>query len=437
METELLCPACHEIFVDPVMLQCSHHLCAAHVQNFSSRERFNCPLCNDVAAVPEGGMKIDHVLRMVIEAYKLQMPNKRKSDGSAAEEEEIEEAPPATCGFCEEKPATRRCVQCAGVLCEECEKSTHSKGFFKTHSIVNIGEESFEGADFASRMVCPEHSEKLDFYCLDCRSPVCSHCLILGEHKGHQQTPLDQAYQTGKDTLGAWVEKMHSRVSSTEDLLESFRTAELELSSNAEGQRNVVNSEMDHLREVIETKRHQLLSKCAIEEKQKRLQLQAQLDRMEVARSEARALVGRSEGLLALESEHAFLAVVLALIQDMKKCATAAVDDNQRVSTAFRPLSTDAQVRSLGDLELGHPRPPPAHHIAGLVQPAVSLASSACLMPSIHGSMYGDSPHHANYVMMPGQSHGIHSPGTMQFSPPQPVHVPQVQYVYRSAAPAS
>ncbi|CAE8610286.1 unnamed protein product, partial [Polarella glacialis] len=248
METELLCPACHEIFVDPVMLQCSHHLCAAHVQNFSSRERFNCPLCNDVAAVPEGGMKIDHVLRMVIEAYKLQMPNKRKSDGSAAEEEEeVEEAPPATCGFCEEKPATRRCVQCAGVLCEECEKSTHSKGFFKTHSIVNIGEESFEGADFASRMVCPEHSEKLDFYCLDCRSPVCSHCLILGEHKGHQQTPLDQAYQTGKDTLGAWVEKMHSRVSSTEDLLESFRTAELELSSNAEGQRNVVNSEMDHL----------------------------------------------------------------------------------------------------------------------------------------------------------------------------------------------
>ena len=47
-----------------------------------------------------------------------------------------------------------------------------------------------------------------------------------------------------------------------------------EISKKGEAQRQVVNSEMDHLRELIETKRRQLLQKSALEEKQKRVQLQ-------------------------------------------------------------------------------------------------------------------------------------------------------------------
>eukprot|EP00439_Symbiodinium_sp_Y106_P015161 s6932_g2.t1 len=84
-------------------------------------------------------------------------------------------------------------------------------------------------------------------------------------------------------------------------------------------------------------------------------------------RSEAKGFVDRSEGLLGLDSEHAFLAVVLPLIQDMKVCAGTAVDNNRHISTAFRPLSTDAQVRVLGDLDLGH-RLQPVPMLAGPCQ---------------------------------------------------------------------
>merc|ERR1711972_490680 len=84
--------------------------------------------------------------------------------------------------------------------------------------------------------------------------------------------------------------------------------------------------------------------------------LQQQVDRAEAARQDTSCLVSRSQELLSLVSEHAFLAVVLPLIQDMKKCASQPVDDTPRVSCSFRPLTTDAQVRSLGDLDLGHPR---------------------------------------------------------------------------------
>lgn len=377
METELRCPVCHDYFAEPVMLQCTHHICNAHIvaSNVGSREHLPCPVCSDVTVVPEGGLRVDRTLQVVVDLWQK---DQQAAQPQSGDDGEAKAAP--MCGFCEEKPATRHCQQCAGVLCEECEKTSHSKGFFKSHNIVDISEvgaTSSKTPDIASRMLCDDHpDEKLSFYCLDCRKPVCSHCLILGEHKGHQQTPIDQAFETGKETLGAWVEKLQQRINGTEELLEQLRMTEIEVNRGAEAQRTVINNEMDHLRELIETKRHQLLSKSALEEKQKRVHIQAQVDRAEAARQESSGLVTRSKELLVQPSEHAFLAVVLPLIQDMKKCAGQPVDDSARVSPAFRPLSTDAQVRSLGDLDLGHPRPPPQQHMSAGVTSMVGNAQS-------------------------------------------------------------
>merc|ERR1712110_638159 len=106
-------------------------------------------------------------------------------------------------------------------------------------SRTNLGNDT---GDYSGHMFCDVHAEeKLSFYCLDCRKPVCSHCLILGEHKGHQQTPIDQAFETAKETLGAWVEKLQQRMASVQDLLEQLRTAEADVDRGAETQRNTIN----------------------------------------------------------------------------------------------------------------------------------------------------------------------------------------------------
>jgi len=420
MESELRCPVCNDYFVDPVMLQCTHHICMQHIGSVMPRDRLPCPVCSDVTAVPEGGLRVDRTLQVVVDMFGHQaLPKQSDASGST-------EVPPI-CGFCEEQPATRRCIQCAGVLCQDCEKSSHSKGFFKTHNIVDFDDTLASTPDYSTRMLCDDHpEEKLSFYCLDCRKPVCSHCLILGDHKNHQQTPIDQAFETGKETLSAWVEKLKRRMTVTEELREQLRTSELEVNRGAEAQRNIINHEMDHLRELIETKRHQLLSKSALEEKGKRVQLQSQMDRAEAAREDAMGLVNRSQDLLSLNSEHAFLAVVLPLIQDMKKCAGQPLDDAPKVSALFRPLSTDAQVRSLGDLDLGHPRPPP-QQFAGRTHGASGGAS--IMQQQGHVAMDG---HNTGYV--PGAYNAPNA--TLSYLPQQHVPVQQagVQYVYRTMA---
>lgn len=446
------------------MLQCAHHVCMVHVGNVTSRERLQCPVCSDVTLVPEGGLAVDRVLQVVVDRFEQSQRQRFQQAASAAATEPARSEPPL-CGFCEEKIATSRCVQCSGALCEDCVQESHSKGFFKSHTIIDLeattprgtpGRAAADDKDNESQhMLCDVHAEeKLTFYCLDCRRPVCSHCLILGDHKGHQQTPIDQAFETGKETLGAWVDKLAQRMCSTEELIDRLRGTEIEMNLAAEGQRNVINKEMDHLRELIETKRHQLLSKSALEEKQKRLQLQAQLDRAEAARKEATDLVARSQGLLSLSSEHAFLAVVLPLIQDMKKCAGQSVDTAPMVSVAFRPLSTDSQVRSLGDLDLGHPRIPlasPQSQVAAAHTPPhmVSGIHSISGMP-VQGISTQESQHqqHPSYsVVQPG--HISATVGQLSYMPqqqavpqaqqqPQPVAMApqQVQYLYRTVPAA-
>lgn len=422
------------------MLHCTHHVCANHLEQLISGTNglVPCPVCGDVTAMPEGGLLIDRSLQLVLEYWqeKQLKPSARIVKGNKSKVVPM-------CGFCEEQPASRRCMQCSvdgvdAVLCEACSISSHSKGFFKSHQIVDLEDAPAGDFDLAQKVVCETHAqEKLSFYCLDCRMPVCSHCLILGEHKGHQQKHIEEAYDTGKDTLNAWVEKLQQRSEACEEILESLRNAELDVNQGAAAQRNIINHEMDHLKDLIETKRHQLLSKSALEEKQKRVQLQAQQDRTQSAQSEAQSMIVRSEDLLAVGSEHAFLAVVLPLIQDMKKLCTQPPEPAPSISGTFRPLMTDTQVRCLGDLDLGLPKPAVTQ-----AQPQVSqvlgLAGTAISVPGQFSADHGYGVPHGVQVSAQPLSNATVTYATPSPSPNQ-VHSmqPQVAYVYRSPMPPS
>lgn len=387
---EVSCAICHEIVTDPITLDCFHHLCAAHVANFGNRDPVACPICKASSPVPEGGLKVDTVKKIVVDYFKQQLALKEPD-----EESEPLRPIPVTCAYCEEQEATRRCVECHGQpLCEECATSTHSKGYFREHTFMGVRDDlpkkDKEKDDF--RMVCPEHGEKLEFYCCDCRTPICSHCLIVGCHQGHERTKMDEAILTGKDTLGAWAQKMNQLKASTKALLEAFQAADEEAIKNGENQRSTVNYEMDHLREMIETKRRQLLQQSALEEKQKRVQLQVQIQQAQAVLSEIESLISRSEDLLELNCDHHFVVLVLQLIQDMKGRSSQQVDDRRRVNTAFRSLNTDQQVRVIGELELGYPQPV-MQVLGGLVHQTEVVApvapfqgSSATTMPYVSHS---------------------------------------------------
>lgn len=409
-QQELRCPVCQDFFQEPALLSCGHHICASHLS--PQGEQIQCQVCNETTVSTAVGLRVDAAFQTIVNFW--------KTEGEALQS--AAQSSTAKCGFCEEQPGTRRCLQCAGVLCEACEKTSHSKGFFKSHTVIDVADGV--GSQVDSRMLCHQHAgEKLHFYCLDCRWPVCSHCLILGEHKGHEQQTIDQAFSIGKDTLFHWTTSVDKRITQAEELLEQLRTSDSDVTKAAEAQRNVINSEMDNLRELVETKRQQLLSKSAIEEKQKRVQLQGQRERVENLHNAASTLLQRAEAIKAAPGMHTFLVLLLPLIKEIQKDVNLPLDDGVRVSTQFRPLSTDAQVRSLGDLELGHPKPP-VHF------PAIASAPAPVQAAQIGASyvVAGNYPSAAPAQMLHTTAF-LPQPHLVQ---PQP-QVQPLHYVYRPA----
>ncbi|XP_042363528.1 E3 ubiquitin-protein ligase TRIM35 [Plectropomus leopardus] len=50
LEEDFICPACHDIFKDPVLLSCSHSLCKACLQSWWTERRIQeCPVCRTVS----------------------------------------------------------------------------------------------------------------------------------------------------------------------------------------------------------------------------------------------------------------------------------------------------------------------------------------------------------------------------------------------------
>jgi len=344
MEQELLCPACRDYYKDPVTLRCRHRVCQS---DFTGARTITCPVCSVITLVPEGGLCIDRGLQRLVEQH---LDQQRLSARAASQ---------PTCGFCEEQPAVKRCVQCDGVLCEECVATSHGKSFFKNHDIVDLGiVQNGVGSAGTSEAMCPEHTdEKLSFYCLDCCTAVCSRCILLGAHQDHQSTPVSSAFGDHREMLRSKMDRLTERENGTLSLLEKLQAAELEVQQGAQGQRNAIIREMDNLRELIETKRRELLSKSALEEKQKLTQLQTQVTRAEGSLEQIRQMARRADVVLSLTSEHSFLAVVLPLLQDVTRCSNKEVDPLLPVSSVFRAIHTDAQVRSVGELNLGLQQP--------------------------------------------------------------------------------
>merc|ERR1719237_61272 len=102
MEQELRCPVCREYFKDPVMLQCTHHICRAHLANIVTPDRIACPVCSEITSVPDGDLAVDRPLQLVLEQW---LENRDRLTSSGVDDGGEGEVPEQVCGFCEDQAA--------------------------------------------------------------------------------------------------------------------------------------------------------------------------------------------------------------------------------------------------------------------------------------------------------------------------------------------
>uniref|UniRef100_A0A7M4E3A6 Tripartite motif containing 46 n=1 Tax=Crocodylus porosus TaxID=8502 RepID=A0A7M4E3A6_CROPO len=376
MERELICPACKEMYKQPLALPCTHnvcHVCASEILmqhgylccdpssepsspastpatrsprlgrrvvpkperldrllktgfgTYPGRKRgavhpqtisFPCPACKRDVDLGERGLSSlfrNLTLERVVERYRQSV-----SIGSAI-----------MCQLCKPPPleATKGCSECRASFCNECFKLYHPWGTQKAQHEPTLPTLTFR----PKGLLCPEHKEEVTHYCKTCQRLVCQLCRVRRTHTSHKITPVLSAYQALREKLT----KSLAYILSNQDTVQ-LQIVELEETvKHTEANGSQAKEEVSHLIQglctVLEEKRAALLQ--AVEEcQQERLaSLHTQI-REHQAMLENSGMVGYAQEVLKETDQPCFVQAAKQLHHRMLR----ATDSLQ----SFRPAAT-------------------------------------------------------------------------------------------------
>ncbi|KAM9805288.1 nuclear factor 7, brain-like [Syngnathus typhle] len=181
VESSLECPACLEIFKDPVMLPCTHSMCKDCLQKCPEQKgSYSCPVCRTEFHSMDFPMNLS--LRNVCEAFSL----------ASIESKDIS-------SFCQEC-LRKWSEQKGGHSCPSCRTKVNSMEIGMNLSLKNVCE-AFSEASIESKDICSLHKEKLKLFCLDHQEPVCIICKDSEIHANHKFRPIDEFAKGYKEKL--------------------------------------------------------------------------------------------------------------------------------------------------------------------------------------------------------------------------------------------
>nr|XP_022340415.1 uncharacterized protein LOC111135023 [Crassostrea virginica] len=83
------------------------------------------------------------------------------------------------------------CNACHQPLCEQCRVEHHKSPSSKNHEIVLYRHRKHQ----PPVEICQDHPKRnVDIFCRECKTPICSKCCTMKEHKGHEFDDLEDIY---------------------------------------------------------------------------------------------------------------------------------------------------------------------------------------------------------------------------------------------------
>ncbi|XP_013416573.1 RING finger protein 17 [Lingula anatina] len=223
MQKNPTCPACCHTFGTkdparphgprmPLLLRCGHTYCESCLFKLAKFHKTGipCPSCKVLTQLKEEGsikcLEPNIYLLGLLSAQRRKsvasnnsvlnftpagmLPRKKKS--SLEESEDCETKVP--CKECNFNPATCCCLKCDVTMCGICFDRVHSaSNTLRKHQAVPI----YESGLSLGGSVCKDHDNRaIEYFCEDDQTAICSHCVIVGEHKSHAISSMEDKNKT-------------------------------------------------------------------------------------------------------------------------------------------------------------------------------------------------------------------------------------------------
>jgi len=279
---DTICTLCFETFKNPLILKCGHNLCEGCVKRAEalysalntleppSKKKdkketpeapaLSCPLCGKVSLISEckPNITLRNVLSLRQNAAVLELPQEAAAAAASAPSEK------SVCGFCK-GPATIFCAFC-GPLCQEHSDFLHVKGPLRMHelskspvNVVRTIKEVFGevggGATETPKLVlplCKDHGKQMELFCTKCETLICSHCILIGEHKGHECSNVVQAFKKTNERVEELLTKIKEMAPECDALMKGYERLNSGAEKEHEAARATVKEAFKNFRELVD-----------------------------------------------------------------------------------------------------------------------------------------------------------------------------------------
>ncbi len=240
MASTKFCCICSNPFSDPLLLPCLHFFCKSCLDTQQSENEgiLTCPSCYETTTCQPS--QLPRHLRIEREASLLKVQQQTSNE--------------TICGSCEgQNKLEAYCEDCALPICSDC-INVHKK--MKSHNIVPFGSEADK---LMPVVMCSQHSnETIKYYCIDCKTLVCSKCII--DHKEHNWERINEAFKREKTELQSLLPKAEEAIS---PILEAAVDAINSIIENTNDTRvrlkRKINEKFDEITETVKKRQDSLL----------------------------------------------------------------------------------------------------------------------------------------------------------------------------------